>query len=316
MRLNDFSSSPEEAVFRPPRTQLQAFAEEPLSQTPVPLIMRPLPRDVDEHPVDRTDRAEGTDDSSPLSIDDDSMSDISSLDEKPSREISTGPPERGPVYCPICSDPVGKETLDHFVREPSRMVFDEQMRFCTWHRRKSAQRTWDDRGYPQIDWNGLAKRIGRHHGHLGAILKGSPCHFRRALEEQVAAGKSRTLKKADERIIPGYYGLRGLQAMSRTIVDEFQTLLRTCAVQDRLISARGSMAFVQTVMVPELAVRLIMDDMKAGEERARAILYESAPLGELLSEDIPDVVAQDRDSGSDEDSDSELTELTSSDLES
>jgi len=42
-------------------------------------------------------------------------------------------------------------------------------------------------------------------------------------------------------------------------------------------------AFVQAVLVPEMAVRLIMEDMKVTEKRARKVLEESRSIGEILN---------------------------------
>ena len=52
----------------------------------------------------------------------------------------------------------------------------------------------------------------------------------------------------------------------------------------------GVSGFVQAVLVPELAEQLIMEDMKVASERSRAIITESAELGELLYPDVDDTV--------------------------
>jgi len=201
--------------------------------------------------------------------------------------------------CPICDEPVDRDLWDEFANR-TRMGFDQQMKFCAAHRRRWAQKTWASSGYPTIDWPGLDSRMVKHHGHLKSILTGGECHFRDVLSRKVKDGKDRTLKKSDDRLVPGYYGLRGLRFMSENIINKFSGLIRRRAVQDKLISARGHTAFVQAVMVPELAVQLIMEDMDASPERARQILYDSIGLGELLNEDIADVVLKDDESDAEE----------------
>ena len=47
----------------------------------------------------------------------------------------------------------------------------------------------------------------------------------------------------------------------------------------------GVADYVVTVLVPELAVMLIKEDMRACDEEARRVLRESARLGETLHED-------------------------------
>ena len=68
------------------------------------------------------------------------------------------------------------------------------------------------------------------------------------------------------------------------------TVVRKRAIEDRLVSARGYTGYVQTVLVPELAVRLIMEDMGVPEKTAREILRDSIEIGELLYEDVGDVI--------------------------
>ena len=71
----------------------------------------------------------------------------------------------------------------------------------------------------------------------------------------------------------------------------FRILLRNLNASDKLISAGGGVsAYVQAVLVPELATALIREDMGADEKRAREIIKESAELGELINEEEGDVV--------------------------
>lgn len=47
------------------------------------------------------------------------------------------------------------------------------------------------------------------------------------------------------------------------------------------------------MLVPKLAIRLIMDDIKVEEEEVRKILEESRWIGDLLCEDYGNVVDED-----------------------
>lgn len=73
-------------------------------------------------------------------------------------------------------------------------------------------------------------------------------------------------------------------------MDKFSAQLRRIAVTDRLVAARGVTGYVQTVLVPELAVRLIREDMGVGVEDARQVMRESVGIGDLLNEEVEDVV--------------------------
>ncbi len=73
-------------------------------------------------------------------------------------------------------------------------------------------------------------------------------------------------------------------------MDKFSSQLRRIAVTDRLVAARGVTSYVQNVLVPELAVRLICEDLGLEVEEARQVMRESVGLGDLLNEEVEDVV--------------------------
>jgi hypothetical protein len=73
---------------------------------------------------------------------------------------------------------------------------------------------------------------------------------------------------------------------------KFTPLLKRRMVVDRLMAARGFTPYVEYVVVPEVAIKLIMEDMKCEADRAREIMSESLEVGELLSEEIKDIVAR------------------------
>jgi hypothetical protein len=66
----------------------------------------------------------------------------------------------------------------------------------------------------------------------------------------------------------------------------FQSVLRERAPVDKVISGRGAVAFIQSVLLPELAVRLISDDMLVTLEESRQIMEDSKQLGELVHQDL------------------------------
>lgn len=70
------------------------------------------------------------------------------------------------------------------------------------------------------------------------------------------------------------------------ILAELGPELRRKAATDRLLCTTGVADYINTVLVPELAVMLIKEDMRVGDEMARRILGESERLGETLHEDL------------------------------
>jgi hypothetical protein len=59
--------------------------------------------------------------------------------------------------------------------------------------------------------------------------------------------------------------------------------IRLYAGSDKFIAARDVSGYVQMVLAPELATRLVMEDMNVDSERAREIMGASVNLGDLLS---------------------------------
>jgi len=188
--------------------------------------------------------------------------------------------------CPMCGQSVDPGDL----REFGGMNTRQQERFCRSHQRKTAREDWASSGYPTIDWGKLDSRITGLHSFIKGLINGADSYYRDRLEETVNAGKNRSLLKSDFNPTPGYYGTRGLRAISENTMKEFTKLLKKRMVVDRLMAARGFTPYVEYVVVPEVAVKLIMEDMDVGEERAREIMAESLGTGELLSEEIRDVV--------------------------
>jgi hypothetical protein len=190
--------------------------------------------------------------------------------------------------CPMCGETVDPADLRAFGRMNTR----KQEKFCRSHRKTAALDTWKAEEYPTIDWAKLDSRISKHHSFIKELINGADSYYRERLAETVKAGKNRSLLKSTYNPIPGYYGTRGLRIISENTMRKFTPLLKRRMVVDRLMAARGFTPYVEYVVVPEVAIKLIMEDMKCEADRAREIMSESLEVGELLSEEIKDVVAR------------------------
>lgn len=187
--------------------------------------------------------------------------------------------------CPMCNEPVDKQWLSEYSKG-QRMSIARQAKFCHQHKKRSARELWETRGYPEVDWEQLESRIGAHRPYLESLINGAESHFGERLRDKIRTGKNRTLFKTDDYPVPGYYGLRGMSAMTESIVDAFSSLLRERAPRDRLISARGHTGYVQSVLVPELGVRLIKEDMGIADDgEARAVMRDSRAVGVILNDE-------------------------------
>lgn len=73
-------------------------------------------------------------------------------------------------------------------------------------------------------------------------------------------------------------------------MSKFNSKIRRLAASDKLISSGGVSRYVQAVLVPELAVLLVMDDMKVDEEKAREVIRDSVDIGNLLNEEEDEMI--------------------------
>lgn len=190
--------------------------------------------------------------------------------------------------CPMCRELVSDSIFNDF----GPMNIRQQERFCRHHQTLTALSTWDSRAYPDIDWENLDRRLRAHNALIRKLIEGKTCPSRQKFASKIATGKERTLIKSTDSLTPGYYGGRGLRAMSEFVMERHTRLLQQRAITDALVSARGAAVFVQHVVVPELATKLIAEDMTTDDCQARQILHDSIKIGELvndeLQEELPD----------------------------
>lgn len=175
--------------------------------------------------------------------------------EEPDQEIRS--------ICPICGNNVDKVLLVNW-RQQYRLSQSIKMQtnFCLEHRTITAREAWKEKGIPDIDWQGLEERIQKYDQTVKGILNGHvKCHFSEEYKETVRRGGKRTLLKTEDSLTPGYYGPRALTLISRSISKRFRSNLRDAAISNKYVSARGNIMFIQSVIVPEIVTRLVMEDM-------------------------------------------------------
>ncbi|THC93799.1 hypothetical protein EYZ11_006717 [Aspergillus tanneri] len=186
-------------------------------------------------------------------------------------EVGDTTPNEGPL-CPMCKAPVDAELLMRFQAQPKQRVRDQQ-RFCESHKQKSAETEWQKKGYPNIDWDKFDDRIQGHFDELEALLVSeSPSYYRNILDTNLKSGKAKNFRltlagDGIETISCGYY-----------------------AASDHIVKKAGVVPYAQAVLVPELAVRLVKEDMGVNDESARQILRDSIDLGEKFNFALDDKV--------------------------
>lgn len=206
--------------------------------------------------------------------------------KKPESEPGDTPPGSQSPRCPFCKQEVDPTVLKKFEGMSTR----EQEKFCQTHQKEDAKREWVKLDYPRINWTNLDARINKHHKIVKKLINGMDSYYRADFQAKIDAGQDRNLRKATTNLTPGYYGGRGMRVLSENIMNEHSKLLKKRAPLDTLLSARGVTAFVQSVLVREVAVLLIKEDMRYSTDEARALLEDSARIGELVHEEIREVV--------------------------
>lgn len=202
-------------------------------------------------------------------------------------DLSDREDTKNTTRCPMCRAPVDPALLKKHAGV-HRMNLKQQTAFCRLHQRKEASST---AAYPKIDWSRMESRLLDHRKFLKRILEGrEPSHYAEEYQHKIKDKSQRTLFKSGDTLTPGYYGPRGLRLMTEFIVRDLGDVLRRRAVEDMLVSSRGHTRYVQAVLVPELTVQLIMEDMAVSTSKARGVLEESKAVGELLNDDVGDVV--------------------------
>ncbi|KAL9053034.1 MAG: hypothetical protein Q9162_005022 [Coniocarpon cinnabarinum] len=199
--------------------------------------------------------------------------------------------QRALARCPVCQEYVDKETWELFTRG-SRVGWRDKQAFCEGHRRRDAEKLWKDRGYPDINWDSAAlkRRMERHSSSLEDVIEGKRhSELLENLKKKVGSGRIRkALRDVNEArsevIFPGYYGPRGSQVFQAHLLSAFGERLRDMAASgDEVVRATGTGNYIARVLVPELAVKLIAEDLSVEEDQAKKVMEESSEVGRLVN---------------------------------
>ena len=195
--------------------------------------------------------------------------------------------------CPLCRSKVDQLHLETF-NLGRRLNFRDQQRFCQEHKHRDAEKLRENKKYPSIDWLLLTnERIPKEIAPLGDILnRRLPSYYRDQLDAAMEEAKSRKglQRYLTEGVVDvakhGYYGPKGAKIMGRVITEYMSDALKQALKRDKVARAAGAGGYVNAVLVPELAVRLVMEDMVLkDQQQARDVLSESSNLGILLNAD-------------------------------
>lgn len=119
--------------------------------------------------------------------------------------------------CKICFQQVDKILVEMYEWPSSHPTMNEKRNYCTWHRTKEAEQEWELKGYPNINWTDLKKKLDRYNSDLERLIEEpETSHYRRELKNKTR-GRTHSLariqKGEDAEMELGFYGYRGLNMM-------------------------------------------------------------------------------------------------------
>ncbi|KAK9368421.1 RTC4-like domain-containing protein [Lipomyces kononenkoae] len=200
--------------------------------------------------------------------------------------------------CPMC----GLEVSDA-VREKFKTVPDSLRRsyaICISHRREATLAESSGKNYPtELDEDNLAERAEKYASVLNDIINGnrSSIFQERAKASALVHGGRRMdallqLENGLDDLLPGYYGLKGNSVLLRVALRSSEDAIRRASRRNRWITNVSITGYASAVLVPELAIRLIMEDQNVDEEKAETIRQESLEYGRIVFGHERDMIDQ------------------------
>ncbi|KAK5092092.1 hypothetical protein LTR70_005057 [Exophiala xenobiotica] len=211
------------------------------------------------------------------------------------------------VICPVCKRTSLKSSANFTTSTLRVLPLSKQQKFCYDHRIQDAKGKWAENGYPDIDFDTLssASTLQKHLKALPSIVQRKKIsHYLTALDDAISAAKGNqtTIERyfnltAITTIHNGYYGPRGAKIISQAISEDADVakVLKKAIKSDKSFRLAGIGRAIDCVLLPEILVRLVMEDMSLGqgrggragkaEEEARKVLEESVDVGLMLCGD-------------------------------
>jgi hypothetical protein len=162
------------------------------------------------------------------------------------------------------------------------------------------------KGFPEsVDFIGLRKRVRKLLPLIQKILDSSESEFltnlRKKTFRKTAAAPMSLINVFDDSQ-PGYYGSYGAEVIAEVVLNKLGDEIRgRDDLFDTLKFCGGVTGYVSAVLVPEVGLRLIMEDMNISQSEARKVMKESVAYGGALNANMDSEASEDSDDN-DEDS--------------
>ncbi|KAK9374764.1 RTC4-like domain-containing protein [Lipomyces chichibuensis] len=200
--------------------------------------------------------------------------------------------------CPMCGVEVSEAVRDRFKVVPDSLR--RSYAICISHRRESTLADSKGKNYPtELDEGILAERAEKYVAILSDIInEGRPSIFHEKAKAGALALGGRRMDALGQMedglgdLLPGYYGLKGNSVLLRVALRSSESAIRRASRRNRWITNVSITGYASAVLVPELAIRLIMEDQNVDEEEAEKIRQESIEYGRVVFGHERDVADQ------------------------
>ncbi|KAK6363148.1 hypothetical protein TWF730_000595 [Orbilia blumenaviensis] len=216
--------------------------------------------------------------------------------KKQTKRAKAGPKK---YVCPMCNEEVPQQLYESYLPDlEKKYKIELRRKFHKSHKLDKIHAKAKELNIPDIDWDGLEDRCTKYFPYLSDIMaRKTKSHFR-DISEKFNKTKRNNKKSRTEAIFdegnweltyPGYYGPRGSEIMGDAIsgsklINEALKNLRKA--KDITTTGGGAGSYIQSILVPELGTRLIMEDFKMTEdeiEKGRKLMQETIDIGMLLN---------------------------------
>jgi RTC4-like domain len=186
--------------------------------------------------------------------------------------------------CPFC-----RQVLAASFTEKPPTIARAKYGYCRRHDNVTIIEEGKKQGYPsKIDFTGLRKRVLERLSVVNEVVKNpSESEYYKTLKK--ASGnrsvvQPMTMINVFDELQPGYYGPRGREIISDTVLKKMgDSIRKTDAIFEELRFCGGVTEFISSIVVPEIGVRLVMEDRGLKREEAVKVMRRSVPYGNIVN---------------------------------
>jgi hypothetical protein len=208
------------------------------------------------------------------------------------KELARKPPESPPKppterRCPFC-----RRKLPESFTETPPTSSRAQFGYCQRHENSSIIAIGKLNGYPtSLDFTLLKSRVIEMLPEIRQLIDSSiESEFMTKLRSKTSrrsAAAPMSMINFFEDSQPGYYGSRGSEIISQTLIRKYGDYLRGSDERFEDVKYCGGITgFISSVLVPEVGVRLIMEDMDVNWGRAKQIMKDSVSYGTAIQASV------------------------------